>query len=106
MKKFIKENLFYILFFVGYFAFTLLFPYTGGDWYWGSFKLDFNIFQIFHDDIELNGRYLGNLMAIILSKNIFLRGFIMSLIVTSILKLLHSLIKVPKYLLIFFIFFL
>ena len=106
MKKILKDNIFYILFFIGYFAFTLLFPYTGDDWYWGSLKLDFNIFQIFHDDIELNGRYLGNLLAIILSKNIYIRGFIMSFIITCILKLLHSFIKVPKYLLIFFIFFL
>ena len=93
MKKFLKENRFYIIFGCCFFLVSLLFPYTGDDWYWGTYDLDFNLFSIFSQDLELNGRYLGNLMAVVLTRNIFVRGLIMSIIISLLFKLIHTYTK-------------
>lgn len=90
MKKFVNKNKFYIIFFIGFFLISLLFPYSGDDWVWGTYKLDFNILTNLSADLELNGRYIGNILAIILAKNIYVRGIIMSLTLTLIFKLINK----------------
>ena len=79
IKKFIVKNksFFIIAFFI--FLISLLFPYSGDDWYWGSKNLSIASIVSMAKDIELNGRYLGNIIVIMLTENIFIRGIIISL---------------------------
>lgn len=87
LKSFLQKNKFYIILGISIFLISLLFPYTGDDWVFGSYKLDLNIFSSFCNDGNLNGRYLGNLMAVLLTRNIIIRGLIMSLVITLLFKL-------------------
>ena len=90
IKEFIKKNKFYIVFFLGFFLLSLFFPYSGDDYVWGTYKLNFGLFKELHDDLFLNGRYLGNLFAVILTRNKVLRSIIMSIVVTLILKIIDK----------------
>ena len=101
MKKFVKDNAFYILFFIGFFLISLLFPYTGDDWVWGTYKLNLETITNLSVDLELNGRYIGNIIAIILTRNIVIRGLVMSLVMTLLLRIINRCTGGKKYLDIF-----
>ena len=101
MKKFVKKNAFYIIFFICFFLFSLLFPYTGDDWVWGTYKLNLETITDLSLDLKLNGRYIGNVLAIILTKNIIIRGLLMSLVMTLLMHIINSFTGGEKYLSIF-----
>lgn len=87
MKKAINKNKFYILFFVAVSVFAFLFPLSADDLGWATtdgMKLLQNRFA------DYNGRYLGNISAIALSKFTVLRVFVKSLTLTGILYLIQK----------------
>ena len=87
MKKFIKENRFYILFFVAFTIIACFFPPMGDDYMWGTsdgLKLLNNRF------VDYNGRYLGNIFAIVLTRVPYLLPIIKSFTLTSILYLVYK----------------
>ncbi|MCL2545564.1 MAG: DUF6056 family protein [Oscillospiraceae bacterium] len=70
-----RTILFLLAFGAAFYAMALHFPLSGDDWQWGS-----------HHAIEiprLNGRYLGNLTAIMLAKMVWLRPIVMAMAVTA-----------------------
>lgn len=87
MKKFIKENNFYILFFVAIAVVACFYPPTGDDWMWGTsdgLELLRNRF------VDYNGRYLGNISAIVLTRIPYLLPFIKAFVLTSIVYLIQK----------------
>ena len=98
MKNYVKENKVYIIFFICFFLISLLFPYSGDDWVWGTYSFDLNTISKLSYDLELNGRYIGNLFAILLTRNTIVRGIIMSLTLTLLLQIINKFTKGKKYL--------
>lgn len=67
-----------------------LFPYTGDDWAWGS-QMGVERLLCWFDNY--NGRYLGNLIVMILTRSNFLKAAAMSVTLTGILFLLERLVS-------------
>lgn len=89
----IKKNKKTILLSVIIFLLSLLFPYSGDDWQWSISKLSFSTIKNFSQDIYLNGRYLGNIFVILLTKNKIIRGLIITTTITFIIKIIEKLEK-------------
>lgn len=45
----------------------LFFPFSSDDWFWGSKVLSINELKNIYNDLFLNGRWVGNILAIIIS---------------------------------------
>lgn len=58
-----------------------LFPYTGDDWAWGS-EIGLQRLSTWFDNYS--GRYLGNLIVLLLTRNRFLRAVVMALVFSGI----------------------
>lgn len=75
----IKANLSFwvlsLLFFVFFIILTALFPYTGDDWAWGS---SIGIERLMSFFKNYNGRYLGNLLVMVLTRNVWLKVIVMA----------------------------
>ena len=87
MKNAINKNKFYILFFLAVSVFAFLFPLSADDLGWATtdgMDLLRNRFA------NYNGRYLGNISAIALSKFTLLRVFTKSFTLTGILFLIQK----------------
>ena len=87
MKKIIKENKFYILFFIAFSLLACFFPPMGDDLMWGTsdgLELLRNRF------VDYNGRYLGNISAIVLTRIPRLLPFVKSFVVTAILYFIQK----------------
>jgi len=94
VKNYLKENQFFVWTFIGFFLLSLLFPFSGDDIQWGLIDFSIDMFKDFSTNANLNGRYLGNFFVVIMTKNIFIRGFIMSLVMTLIVKIIKRKVKV------------
>ena len=89
MIDFMKEHkvaVFLGLFWAVLFGLSLLFPYSGDDWAWGSQIGAERLSRIF---AGYNGRYLGNLIVLTLTRNIVLRSFVVSVVLVLITYLLY-----------------
>ncbi len=71
MKK--KKQLITIIIFL--LVLTFLFPYSGDDWAWGS---KIGLERLFNGFRNYNGRYVGNLIVILLTRSRILRTFVMT----------------------------
>lgn len=80
MKEILKKNRSLLIGIVAVFFLSLLFPYTGDDLQWSLTELSWNSFWALTQSPMVNGRYLGNLFVIVMTKNIFVRGIIISLV--------------------------
>ena len=76
MKK-QQKDIFKICFvlFVLFFSIAFLFPYTGDDWTWGS---DAGMKHLETYFADLNGRYLGNLLVLALTRSKLLDALVMA----------------------------
>ncbi|MDY5934900.1 MAG: DUF6056 family protein [Oscillospiraceae bacterium] len=82
----VKNMLVFLLVFVFIFAFAYMVPYTHDDWAWGC---DIG-FRRLHDHFKnYNGRYLGNLLVIALTRSNILKALVMSGTVASILYFIY-----------------
>ena len=81
------------LFFM-FFALALFFPYTGDDWAWGS---QIGIDRLNAKFGNYNGRYLGNLLVMLITRNKVLDAAVMSLSYCVMSATPYFLIKkIPK----------
>ena len=78
----------YILIFVILIFLCALFPWSGDDWAWGS-DTGMDIFHSFFKDY--NGRYLGNLLVLALTRSRILRACVMAATCTGLLYHLSKL---------------
>lgn len=82
----IKQNKFLILLFCIFFVMCLMFPYTGDDWAWGT-NIGLERLETFFENY--NGRYAGNLLVLLVTRNKFIRALIESTSFTLIVKLIE-----------------
>ena len=90
LKTFLLEKKYLIITMLGIFIFTMLFPYSGDDWQWSVGELSIERIVGFSTNASLNGRYLGNIIVILLTKNRIIRAIIMSLTLTSIINIIKT----------------
>lgn len=90
LKTFLSEKKHLIITMLGIFIFTMLFPYSGDDWQWSVGKLSIERIVGFSTNASLNGRYLGNTIVILLTKNRIIRATIMSLTLTFIINIIKT----------------
>lgn len=88
MIKLIKNNKRIIITFILVFIISLLFPFSGDDWQWKFQGLD--TIKNFYANEYLNGRYLGNIFIVIMSKNSIIRGLFTAGILTAIVEIISK----------------
>ncbi len=89
-----KTNFIIISFIIIFTLFlTYLFPYTGDDWAWGS-KVGFERLSDWFKNY--NGRYLGNVIVILLTRSRILRTIIMTVTILGILYLCMKIVNKEK----------
>ena len=57
---------------------SFFFPFSCDDFYWGSKSLSFSTIKEIYNDLFLNGRWLGNFFAILISHNHLIKAFVIS----------------------------
>lgn len=97
VMEFLKKHKFTILGFLIVFTVALFFPYTGDDWEWGATPLTFESFKVLLGNPNVNGRYLGNLFVMIMTKNALVRAFIMAFVLVSIVNTIRKMTGVRRY---------
>jgi hypothetical protein len=89
-----ENNLYlYIFIFIFYIVLTYLFPYVHDDWMWGS-SSGINLLNNYFDNY--NGRWVGNLFVIALTRSNLLKTLTMSFVLTGIIYLINKIIKGNK----------
>lgn len=82
--KLLKKHKWTLLGVIIVFFVSLLFPFSGDDWEWSLVQIDSNILSNFANRSNLNGRYFGNLIVSIITKNIVIRGIFISIFLNLI----------------------
>lgn len=67
-----------------------LFPYTGDDWAWGS-RIGMDRLNVWFSDY--NGRYVGNLIVLVMTRSNVLKTLIMAFCLTGIVYLIEQISK-------------
>lgn len=94
MKKFIKKNWKWAVCIFTVFLCCLLLPFSGDDLDWGMKSIsEFGSMLI---NPGLNGRYVGNFVVIIVTKNIIVRSLVTSLVLTGIVYFIKNETRVPS----------
>lgn len=70
----------FVIIVVVLFGIAILFPYTGDDWAWGS---AIGLKRLSRWFADYNGRYVGNLLVIALTRSVLLRSIVVSLTVVG-----------------------
>lgn len=83
---------------------SLFFPFSGDDWFWGSKVLSFNELKSIYNDLFLNGRWIGNILAIIISKNHIIKALIIGIVLTFLVFLISKKEKINAKIIYIFIF--
>ena len=66
---------------VALFLLALTFPYTGDDWAWGC---EISLQRLSSWFADYNGRYVGNLLVIVLTRNVVLRSVVVAAVMYAI----------------------
>ncbi len=67
---------------------SFFFPFSCDDFYWGSKSLSFSTIKDIYNDLFLNGRWLGNFVAIFISHNHLIKALVISFVSTLLLYLI------------------
>lgn len=89
-KDWLKE----VLVFIVFFSLSYLFIYSGDDWAWGS-TIGIERLNVFF--ANYNGRYLGNLSVLILTRSRMLKSLVMSLVLFGIVTLINKIVNKTNY---------
>lgn len=73
--------------FVFVFLLSLLFPYSGDDWAWGS---QIGLDRLAAHFEAYNGRYVGNLIVLAMTRSNVLKALCMSLFIIAMLYVYYS----------------
>lgn len=92
-KLFSKKNIFFIILIVLVFILSYMFPYTHDDWAWGSSIGIDRLTTLFKD---YNGRWLGNLLVILLTRNRILRSLVITSVFTGIVFYISKILNVKN----------
>ena len=69
---------------------SFFFPFSCDDFYWGSKSLSFSTIKDIYNDLFLNGRWLGNFVAIFISHNHLIKASVVSIVITLIIYLIDK----------------
>lgn len=69
---------------------SFFFPFSCDDFYWGSKSLSFSTIKDIYNDLFLNGRWLGNFVAIFISHNHLIKALVISFVSTLLLYLIDK----------------
>lgn len=69
---------------------SFFFPFSCDDFYWGSKSLSFSTIKDIYNDLFLNGRWLGNFIAIFVSHNHLIKALVISFVSTLLLYLIDK----------------
>lgn len=69
---------------------SFFFPFSCDDFYWGSKSLRFSTIKDIYNDLFLNGRWLGNFVAIFISHNHLIKALVISFVSTLLLYLIDK----------------
>lgn len=69
---------------------SFFFPFSCDDFYWGSKSLSFSTIKEIYNDLFLNGRWLGNFVAIFISHNHLIKALVVSIVITLIIYLIDK----------------
>lgn len=61
---------------------SFFFPFSCDDFYWGNKSLSFSTIKEIYNDLFLNGRWLGNFVAIFISHNHLIKALVISIVST------------------------
>ncbi len=92
-----KQSKLYIYIYIAIFAIVLLvsyfFPYTHDDWAWGTSIGEDRLNSLF---ANYNGRWVGNLLVMLLTRNRIVRAIVISLSFVALVYLIQKLVKSSK----------
>ncbi len=89
-KDTVRNVLIISMVFIFFFGLAYMFPYTGDDWAWGGSLGIERLHNFFKD---YNGRYLGNLLVIVLTRSNILKAVVMSGVITGTVYLIYKTVK-------------
>lgn len=69
---------------------SFFFPFSCDDFYWGSKSLSFSTIKDIYNDLFLNGRWLGNFVAIFISHSHLIKALVISFVSTLLLYLIDK----------------
>lgn len=69
---------------------SFFFPFSCDDFYWGSKSLSFSTIKEIYNDLFLNGRWLGNFFAILMSHNHLIKALVISIISTLLIYIIDK----------------
>lgn len=104
MKKFIKNNKKYIIIFIMILFISFFFPFSGDDFYWGSKTISIKEYINIYNDLFLNGRWLSNSLAILISHSHLIKALFISSILTILTYIIDKNEKINIYLFFILIF--
>lgn len=88
--NFLKKYKKYIIIFVLLLLLSFFFPFSCDDFYWGSKSLNFSTIKEIYNDLFLNGRWLGNFFAILISHNHLIKALMISIISTLLIYIIDK----------------
>ena len=94
LVAFFKKNKTIISITIALFLISFLFPFSGDDWTWKLEQLSINKLIEFSKNIDLNGRYFGNIIVTILTKSKIVRGIFLSTVLTGIFQIINKKMKI------------
>ena len=87
---FLKQYKKYIILFSMLLLLSFFFPFSCDDFYWGSKSLSFSTIKEIYNDLFLNGRWLGNFFAILMSHNHLIKALVISIISTLLIYIIDK----------------
>ena len=69
---------------------SFFFPFSCDDFYWGSKSLSFSTIKEIYNDLFLNGRWLGNFFAILISHNHLIKAFVISSVCSLLIYIIDK----------------
>ena len=87
---FLKKYKKYIILFSMLLLLSFFFPFSCDDFYWGSKSLSFSTIKEIYNDLFLNGRWLGNFFAILMSHNHLIKALVISIISTLLIYIIDK----------------
>ena len=86
LKKYKK----FIILFCLIILLSFFFPFSCDDFYWGSKSLSFSTIKEIYNDLFLNGRWLGNFFAILISHNHLIKALVISIVSTLLVYIIDK----------------
>ena len=101
---FLKKYKKYIILFGLLFLLSFFFPFSCDDFYWGSKSLSFSTIKEIYNDLFLNGRWLGNFFAILISYNHLIKALVISIVSTLLIYIIDKHEKISLWIFLLLIF--